>query len=60
MYCYVVKKEGISAKTYKPYKMYVLVVETEQFGDVEIVLDSRTSRAGIILSLLADNERKEN
>lgn len=59
MYCYVVKKEGVSAKTNKPYKMYVLVVETEQFGDVEIVLDTRTSRAGIVLSLLEDNERKE-
>lgn len=59
MYCYVVKKEGISKKTGKPYEMYVLVVETEKFGDVEIVLDNRTSRAGIILSLLADNKRKE-
>lgn len=59
MYCYVVKKEGVSAKTGKPYKMYVLVVETEQFGDVEIVLDTRASRAGIVLSLLADNVRKE-
>lgn len=53
--CEIIVREGISSKTNKPYKLYVLVIHTEVYGDVEIVLDTYKSRAGIILSMLADN-----
>lgn len=55
--CDVIVKEGISKKSGMPYKMYVLVIHTITFGDVEILLDTRSSRAGIVLAMLAD--RKE-
>lgn len=52
--CEVVVREGVSTKTNKPYKMYVLIIHTGVYGDVEIVLDTYKSRAGIVLSMLAD------
>lgn len=48
-------KEGESKKTGKHYKMTVLVVHTEIYGDVEILLDTRKDRAGIVLDLLVNN-----
>lgn len=56
-------KEGVSTKTNKPYRMTMLVVHTEEYGDVEILLNTRTDRAGIVLDMVArnheKNERKE-
>lgn len=55
MNCEVITREGISKKTGKAYKLYVLVVHTGVFGDVEIILDTYASKAGIVLSMIADN-----
>lgn len=52
----LVRIEGVSKKTNKPYKMYKLTIDTEEFGEVDIVLDTRTDRAGIVLAML---DRKE-
>lgn len=51
----IVVKEGVSKKTGNPFIMTYLVVHTEIYGDVEILLDTRTDRAGIVLDLLAKN-----
>lgn len=45
-------KEGVSKKTDKPYCMTFLVIHTEMYGDVEILLDTKKDRAGIVLDLL--------
>lgn len=45
---------GISKKTQNPYQMTVLHVETELYGAVDVVLNGKTDRAGIILSLLVN------
>lgn len=52
----LVRIEGVSKKTNKPYKMYKLTIDTEEFGEVDITLDTRTNRAGIVLAML---DRKE-
>lgn len=57
MNCRIKKREGISRKTGKEYRMYVLVIETDEFGEIEVVLNTHTDRAGIILSTIYD--RKE-
>ena len=44
--------EGTS-KAGKAYKLTKLVVNTELYGEVEIILDTRHDRAGIILDMLA-------
>lgn len=44
--------EGTS-KAGKTYKLTKLVVNTELYGEVEILLDTRHDRAGIILDMLA-------
>lgn len=49
----VIKKEGISSKTNKPYCMYIL---RSRFGD--IVLNTR-DRTGAIISFLYDNQNAE-
>lgn len=48
----IVRREGVSKKTNKLYTMTFLCVHTELYGDVEILLDTRKDRAGIILDLL--------
>lgn len=45
-------KEGISKISNQPYSMTFLVVHTEIYGDVEILLDTKKDRAGIVLDLL--------
>lgn len=48
-------KEGVSKKTNAPYKMTVLVIDTEIYGELEFLLDTRNDRKGIILDLLVNN-----
>lgn len=55
--CYVVAKQGISSKTGKPYFFKVLRVDTGEYGEVEIPLDTKTDRGGIVLDLIT--KRKE-
>lgn len=45
--------EGTSAKSGKQYRMTKLKIETELYGEVEIVLDTRHDRAGIVLDMIA-------
>lgn len=47
----LVRRTGESKKTGKTYTMYLLRVHHPKFGDLDIVLDTRTDRAGIILSM---------
>lgn len=55
--CQIVEKTGESKKTGKPYTMYILRVETEKYGALDIVLNTYSDRAGILLSALPpDNE----
>lgn len=44
--------EGTS-KAGKKYRLTKLVVDTELYGEVEILLDTRHDRAGIVLDMLA-------
>lgn len=56
----LVALEGVSKKTNKPYRLVKLVVDTELFGNVEIMLDTHHDRSGIVLDMLARAcERKE-
>lgn len=48
----LIKITGISNRTGKPYTLYKLRVNAENYGDVEIMLNTFTDRAGIILSML--------
>lgn len=48
----LVVTEGTS-KAGKRYKLTKLMVNTELYGDVEILLDTHHDRAGIILDMLA-------
>lgn len=50
----LVVKEGVSKKTGNSYRMTFLVVHTEIYGDVEILLDTKNDRAGILLDLFAN------
>lgn len=56
MVCTLKEVRGVSKKTGKPYTMKKIVVHTEMYGDVEILLDTRADRAGIVLDMI----RKEN
>ena len=49
----IIVKEGISKKTNAPYKMTYLSISTA-FGPVEILVDTKTDRAGVILSLMIE------
>lgn len=51
--CKLVALEGESKKTGKPYRLLKLVVDTEFYGPVEILLDTRHDRAGIVLDMLS-------
>lgn len=53
--CELVVREGVSKKTGKPYRMTMLRVLTE-FGECEVMLDTRADRAGIVLDMLARKE----
>jgi hypothetical protein len=53
--CELVVREGISKKSGKPYRMTILRVLTN-FGVQDVVLDTRTDRAGIVLDMLARKE----
>lgn len=53
--CELVVREGISKKTGKPYRMTILRVLTD-FGEQDVVLDTRADRAGIVLDMLARKE----
>lgn len=55
--CRVKVIEGISKKTGKPYRFTKLEIDTEEYGTVDLDLDTRNTRAGFILDVLA---RKEN
>jgi hypothetical protein len=54
--CTLSVKKGVSKKTNKEYRMTVLVISTEEFGDLEVVLDTRNDRAGILLDTIARKE----
>lgn len=47
-------KEGVSQKTGKSYSMTFVVIHTEIYGDVEVLLDTKKDRAGIVLDLLVN------
>lgn len=49
-------REGISKKTGKEYRMLILSVHTKEFGDLEIVLDTKNDRTGILLDTIARKE----
>lgn len=53
--CSLVVKEGISSKTGKEYRIVFLEIPTE-YGDVEVVLNTRNDRAGIVLDMLSRKE----
>lgn len=53
--CELVIREGISKKTGKAYSMTILRVLTE-FGEQDVVLDTRADRAGIVLDVIARKE----
>lgn len=57
MDCTLVEKKGISKKTNKAYRMLALIIHTAEFGDLEIILDTRNDRTGILLDTIT---RKEN
>ena len=50
-------REGTSAKTGKPYSIPFVEVSTP-YGVVELKLDTRGDRAGIVLDMLARKEDK--
>lgn len=53
--CELIVREGVSKKTNKPYRMTILRVYTE-YGEYDVVLDTRTDRAGIVLDMIARKE----
>lgn len=48
----LVVAEGTS-KNGKEYRLTKVIINTELYGEVEILLDTRHDRAGIILDMLA-------
>lgn len=54
--CTLVVKTGVSKKTNKAYRMAVLVIHTTEFGDLEVTLDTRSDRTGILLDTIARKE----
>lgn len=57
--CDLMVREGISKKTGAPYRMTLLRVHTE-FGFCDVVLDTRSDRAGIVLDMIARKEEEMN
>lgn len=49
----LVECNGTSAKTGKPFTLYKVVIDTGVFGEVEILLDTRKDKAGIVLETIA-------
>lgn len=56
--CELVVREGYSKKTGAPYRMTLLRVNTE-FGVCDVVLDTRSDHAGIVLDILARKEEEK-
>lgn len=54
----LVTMTGTSKKTGKPYKMTALRIPTP-YGEVELILDTKKDRAGIILDMMTASGRKE-
>lgn len=54
--CELVVREGVSKRTTKPYRMLVLRVDAEEYGPVEILLDTFRDRAGVVLDMLSRKE----
>lgn len=54
--CEVKKRKGVSKKTGNPYEMTLLVVDTVEYGKVEITLDTRSDKAGIVIDMLCRKE----
>lgn len=55
MLAHLVRVEGVSKKTGKPFSMLKLRVESG-FGDVDIMLDTVRDRSGIVLDMVARKE----
>lgn len=53
--CLLVVREGVSKKSGRPYRMTMLRVTTE-FGVHDVVLNTRSDRAGFVLDILARKE----
>ena len=53
--CDLIVREGVSKKTGKPYRMTMLRVLTD-YGELDVVLDTRADRAGIVLDMIARKE----
>lgn len=49
-------KEGVSKKTGKPYRMTCIRVATDEYGELDVVLDTNRDRAGIVLDVIARKE----
>lgn len=54
--CELVVREGVSSRTQKPYRMLLLKVDADEYGPVEILLDTFKDRAGIVLDMLSRKE----
>lgn len=52
----LVIKEGVSKKTGKPYRMTCIRVATDDYGELDVVLDTNRDRAGIVLDVIARKE----
>lgn len=47
----LIKRNGESKKTGKPYTMFLLRIHHPKYGDLDIVLDTYKDKTGIILSM---------
>lgn len=47
----LVRRTGVSKKTGNPYEMYFLRIDHPKYGPLDVVLETRYDRAGIILSM---------
>lgn len=50
--CKLIRVEGISKATGREYTMYQLEIDTGAFGRQNVVLNTRTDRAGVVISML--------
>lgn len=53
--CVLIERKGISKKSGKAYRLLILRVTTE-LGDCDVVLNTYSDRAGMILDIIARKE----
>lgn len=49
-------KVGISSKTNKPYRIPVVIIKDTPYGDIELNVDTRTTRGGILIDILTKGD----